>query len=74
MVLLRQCASPNGHHREGVDGNGGDPAAGASPYLLELGLVDFILFSGMKKALAGIMLGQESLKNAWEGVTRSITT
>jgi hypothetical protein len=36
------------------------------PYLLDL-------FRLAKEALAGIMLDQESLKNAWEGVARNIT-
>jgi hypothetical protein len=36
------------------------------PYLLDL-------FRRAKEALAGIMLDQESLKNAWVGVARNIT-
>jgi hypothetical protein len=31
------------------------------------------MFRKVKEALAGITLDQESLKNAWEGVIRTIT-
>ncbi len=43
------------------------------PYSLDLAPADFFLFRRVKEALAGIMSDQESLKNAWEGVTRDIT-
>jgi hypothetical protein len=38
-----------------------------------LALVDFFLFRRGKEALAGIAWYQDSLKNSWERVTRSIT-
>jgi hypothetical protein len=44
------------------------------PYWPDLAPADFSLFGRVKEALAGIMLDQESLKNAWEGITRIITT
>ncbi len=42
-------------------------------YLPDLAPADFFLFRKVKEALAGITLDQESLKNAWEGVIRTIT-
>jgi histone-lysine N-methyltransferase SETMAR len=43
------------------------------PYSPDLAWADFFLFRRVKETLAGITLDQESLKNAWEGVTRNIT-
>jgi histone-lysine N-methyltransferase SETMAR len=43
------------------------------PYSPDLAPADFFLFRRAKKALAGITLDQESLKNAWKGVVRNIT-
>jgi histone-lysine N-methyltransferase SETMAR len=43
------------------------------PYSPDLAPADFFLFRKVKEALAGITLDQESLKNAWEGVVRTIT-
>jgi hypothetical protein len=44
------------------------------PYSPDLALVDFLLFRRVKEALTGITVDQDSLKNAWEGVIRTITT
>ena len=43
------------------------------PYSPDLAPADFFLFRRVKEDLANLSLNQESLKNAWEGVTRSIT-
>jgi hypothetical protein len=40
--------------------------------LLDLALAGFSLFRSVKEALADITLDQKSIKNAWEGVTRTI--
>jgi len=42
-------------------------------YSPDLALADFFLFRRVKEELAGLSLDQQSLKNTWEGVTRSIT-
>jgi hypothetical protein len=44
------------------------------PYSLDLAPADFFLFRRVKEALKGITVDQDSLKNAWERVTRTITT
>jgi hypothetical protein len=41
-------------------------------YLPDLAPADFFLFSRVKEKLAGLTLMQESFKNNWEGVVRSI--
>ena len=42
------------------------------PYSPDLAPADFFLFRRVKEELAGLHLTQESLKTAWEGVTRTI--
>ncbi len=42
------------------------------PYLPDLAPADFFLFPKVKAELAGQMLMQETFKNSWEGVVRSI--
>jgi histone-lysine N-methyltransferase SETMAR len=42
------------------------------PYSPDLAPADFFLFQKVKEELAGLHLSQESLKSAWEGVTRTI--
>jgi hypothetical protein len=42
------------------------------PYSPDLAPADFLLFRRVKEELAGLHLTQESLKTAWEGVTRTI--
>ena len=43
------------------------------PYSPDLAPANFFLFRRVEEDLAGISLNQHSLKNTWEGVTRSIT-
>ncbi len=43
------------------------------PYLPDFAPEDFFLFRRVKEALAGTTLDQDSLKNAWEEVIRTIT-
>jgi hypothetical protein len=42
-------------------------------YSLDLALADFFLFRKVKEGLGGKSLDQDTIKNAWEGVTRSIS-
>ncbi len=42
------------------------------PYSPDLAPADFFLFPKMKAELAGQTLTQETFKNSWEGVVRSI--
>jgi hypothetical protein len=35
--------------------------------------MDFVLFLQVKSELAGVMLSQDTFKNSWEGVVRTIT-
>jgi hypothetical protein len=42
------------------------------PYLPDLAPADFFLFPKVKAELAGQTLMQETFKNSWEGVVRSI--
>ncbi len=44
------------------------------PYSPDLAPADFYLFRRVKEALAGTTLDQDSVKTAWEGVIRTITT
>jgi hypothetical protein len=50
----------------------GEKTVPHSPYLPDLAPADFFLFSRVKEKLAGLTLTQESFKNSWEGVVRSI--
>jgi histone-lysine N-methyltransferase SETMAR len=43
------------------------------PYSPDLALADFFLFRKVKEELGGQSLDQETIKNAWEGVTRSLS-
>ncbi len=43
------------------------------PYSPDLAPADFFLFRKVKEGLGGKSLDQDTIKNAWEGVTRSIT-
>jgi hypothetical protein len=45
-----------------------------TPYSPDLAAVDIFLFRHMKDKLAGISLGQNSLKTEWEGATGAIRT
>jgi hypothetical protein len=43
------------------------------PYLPRLAPADFFIFRKVKEGLAGQSLDQDSIENAWEGVTRTLT-
>jgi histone-lysine N-methyltransferase SETMAR len=43
------------------------------PYSPDLAPADFFLFRKVKEGLGGQSLDQDTIKNAWEGVTRSIS-
>jgi hypothetical protein len=56
-----------------VNGGERDSGAGAPALFTRPGTGKFFLFRRVKVALEGMTLDQESLKNAWEGVTRNTT-
>jgi histone-lysine N-methyltransferase SETMAR len=43
------------------------------PYSPDLAPADFFLFRKVKEGLGGQNLDQDTIKNAWEGVTRSLS-
>jgi transposase len=68
---LGQRARPHRRQCQELAGRQGHPATAPPPYSPDLAPADF-LFRKVKEELAGLHLTQESLKSAWEGVTRTI--
>jgi [histone H3]-lysine36 N-dimethyltransferase SETMAR len=67
VVPLGQCAGPHCCEGEGVVRRLNHP-----PYSPDLAPADFFLFPKVKEQLSGLQLDQDSLKQTWEGVTKSI--